>query len=252
VDDQEQNTEVQEVPSGEAEQQPAASETKPEQVGQAEILKRLDSYEKQLRTFQSEKDRAVANESAALKQLAEETRKRKAAEATVKGLSSEYGDDPDFTGRLDSVQTRSKLQTYEEREAEERKQRELAEAQRKFVADLAADISDLGVDPKDDRLTEAAKGARDNRDLRSRLMKEALKIAKGEATGGKVKKDPEIERLETELANLKKAVGVGSDAFSSPSGIAGSSDADFLNKWNSGELPATKENIEKARKIISA
>jgi len=235
---------------GEPAQDVAASEEKPKPVDdQVEIRKELQGLEKKVSAFQSEKDRAVQDTVSLQKQLTDTQRKLRAAESTLKGLSGDYSEDPDFEGRLDGHQLRSKLKAFEEREEGDRKKQETDVNTQRRVIQLKEDIKELGVDPSDPRLNEVAKGARGIEDLERRLRKEALNIAKGDSKRGSV--DNKLDELNTEIANLKKRLGeVGNEGLPPQSGSVNSSDSAFLERFNSGELNSPAD-IKRAQKIIS-
>ena len=155
----------------------------------AEILKQIDQLQKKVSVFQSEKDRAIQDATLTNKQLAQVMREKKALEETLNRLSADYSEDSDFTEKLTTHQTRSKLKAYEDNDAVEKSRQDAEKANAQFIADIKEAITDLGVDPSHKRLNEVAKTARDLPDLRKKLLKEAAMIAKGEV------RNPDIDNL---------------------------------------------------------
>lgn len=186
---------------------------KPESVlDKAEITKTLEGMEKKISVFQSKADKAEQDKVNLLKELDEEKRARKALETTIKGLSSDYGDDPAFGETLEKHQTKGKLSAYEAEEETKRKAQQAQIESQRRLAQLKEDISELGVDPMDKRLidvfNQAKTGLWDQDRLERTMRKEALKIAKGETGKGPSVDNEEMEAVKAELANLKRRLGI--------------------------------------------
>lgn len=217
------------------------TEVKSEHVDNAEILKKIEEYDKKLRVFQSEKDRAVQDGNATAKQLAEAQRKLKIAESTVEGLRRKYGDDPDIIGSLDDTVTKARLKAFEDDEqlskAREKEQTEEAVKIQKLIGA----VQQLGVDPKHEDLVKLPRYRGESiDDFGIRLLSKAAELKAG---GSKVSSvDPRLEELQTELANLKKALGTGSDGYSSPGGGGESGNIkDLLAKYAAGDDLSSSE-----------
>jgi len=200
-----------------AEEKVAEVETKektPEPDEKAEILKKLEGMEKAVSTLQSKADKSEQENIRLM-------REKQALEATIRGLRGEYGDDLDFTEKLDKHRQKSELETYREKEKAEAEAKKLEAETKRFVTQTMTDIASLGVDPKDPRLNDAVKKAGvipgDLDGLRKALMSEAMNIAR-ESLGKPKQDDTEVEGLKAEIANLKKAMGLGTDTYSSPQG----------------------------------
>lgn len=154
--------------------------------------------------------------------------------------------DPEQKGR---IKAEAKLKRYERRDREEAQRQAAEQAIKDFEGSLTEHITDLGLNPNDKRLDWdkdlpiATPGYFYTR--QSKLLKSVAKIQKEEAKAADEKRSQEMKDMED---RLRKEFG-GDSVDTSASGGASGSDGDFLAKWNSGELEATKENLARAKKL---
>lgn len=238
------------VEPGKVEEPQDKPETEPA-VDLGSLQKQVEAMEKQLRTHQSEKDKAVRTNELTAKELNETKRRLKAAEATVKGLREKYADDPDFDSAYQDSHLRSKLQTYEESEKEQAEAARKQQADIQFIQDMVFEIKeDYGLDAtgKDkamfDEVAKATPWNGDYRILKKAFLSKAREVSKG---GKQVTSNPEFDALVNELANIKKQLGIaGVDGIPTEGRGAVSSDEQFLQDYSAGK----SNDHERAKKLL--
>lgn len=208
----------------------------------AEMEARLEAkyaakVEEVSRKFQSISDRDI---KAANREAAGHRREADTSRSIIDSMRN----DPTIKQRLPYYENKAAADAYRQQEdgrADEEAKREYFEITRDRIADLGIDVNDSRLDWADD--------ATDIRKATDRILRSVAKIQK--ADSGKLKESilKEVrEELKDKEANLRREAGI--ESVDSTIGKGGGSDADFLEKWGAGEVPYTKENLERANKLI--
>lgn len=156
--------------------------------------------------------------------------------------------DPEQRNR---IKAEAELKGYKRREREASQSQLMVQAQKDFEGSLTELITGLGLDPDDKRLDWA-------RDLppnspgyfntrQGKIFKSIASIQKEEAKIADGKRSEDMKDLEN---RLRKEFS-GDSVDTSASGGASGSDADFQKKFNAGDIPATKANLDRINKIMS-
>lgn len=188
------------------------------------------------REIQSAKDKGRAEVEQALTraQLAEET---------LAGVKAEGGLDSETT---ELAQLRAKDKVYRTREAQTGQMQRQAAFDQAFQGNMNQFITSMGIDPGDKRI-DWGSDKRDYLTKQQAILASVVKIQKenAEAIETKLKKE-----LDDKFTQLRKEAGFETHDTSTSAGVGGG-DAEFLKKFGAGEVPYTKENVERANKIIN-
>ncbi len=202
----------------------------------AELAQLVEDSKRQI---QSAKDRARAEVESAQKRA-------RIAESTYTATRQELGNlDPDSMTKLELARYKAAEQARIQAEQEEgvRLQQEAFHTQ--FNSSLMELITDMGLDPKDKRIDWATDAA-NYLDAQKRVLKSAVKIQKENI---KTLEASIPQKLKEAEAKLRKDLGLDSVDTTTSVGVAGSSDAKFLKDFGAGDLPMTKANFERYKKI---
>jgi len=162
------------------------------------------------------------------------------AEETLAGIE---GLDPDAT-ELATLRARDKH--YQARNVQERQRQQMDVFAKNFRANMNQFITEMGIDPNEKGI-DWGDDAKDYLTKQQRILASVGKIQKesGKASEEKLKQDQKDFE-----AKIRKDLGLDSVDTSASLG-AGGSDAEFLKKFGTGELPYSKENVERANKIMN-
>ena len=228
------------VPSAETGDAPPEAETpQPQPLSEAQEARVAQLVAEQMeaaketgrREMQGKKDREVADAQ----------RRARFAEDSLGRVRGKYSElDPEARQTLQNEDLQAEVNFYRTREAQESQERQATAFTQTLNASLLAHLEDLGIDSHDKRI-DWANDATDFVQGQTRFNKSVAKIVKEDKS--KVHKD-----ADEKLAKERKEQGLDSVDTSIPVG-GGLSDAEFLTKFGSGELPSTKENIERANRI---
>jgi len=191
------------------------------------------------RELQSAQDRNKAD-------LLKAERKAKIAESTLSSAQARLAQvDPDAAREL-------KLAVYEEQakgltaaEQEEQAQSAQMAFHKSFMDSLNQSITSLGVDPADTRIDWNVDGL-NYFDAQKKILGSTGKIIQ--------EKLQSVSALEKRLKDLEGKANqankeVNSVSTSTSQGVVAGSDAEFIKKFGEGELPVTKANMDRYKKI---
>lgn len=158
------------------------------------------------------------------------------------------GIDPEQRAR---IKAEAKLKGFEREKRETAQSQIMEQAMKDFEGSLTELITGLGLNPDDKRLDWA-------RDLppntpgyfntrQGKIFKSIASIQKEEVKVADDKRSTEMKDLED---RLRKEFS-GDSVDTSASGGASGSDAEFQKKFNAGDLPATKANLDRINKIMN-
>lgn len=232
------------VVAGTIPEPPKATEPTPEEILNQKIADAVSralaiETENSRRAIQSAKDKAMAEVTAA-------QRRAKMSESTLETMRSRLQTaDPEVAKEMELAELRAQVQGRMTLEQEET----LAKQQEAFYNDFSASqlqfVTDMDIDPTDKRV-DWGKDALTPLEAKKRLEASVAKIHKEN-----VQTMRGLEKRLQDLEKQAKAVSVEANSVSTAtsSGVA-ESDKSFLKQWNDGTLPATKENLAKAAKLL--
>lgn len=224
------------TPSPEAETKEQPQEQPFTEAQEARLQQMMaDAKESGRREMQGIKDREVA----------EAQRRARLAESEAASYKTSFsGLDEDTKKDIELAQLRNQAQASQSLSQEDA-QRQQQDAYFTSLNDsLIRHLDALGID-KDDKRIDWAKDAPDYLAGRSKFDASVVRILKEDAKVAESKRKQEFADMELKL---RKDLGLESVDTSASPGVGGS-DADFVEKIVSGELPITKENEERLKKI---
>lgn len=240
------STEGEKPPEGEAQPQPltAEQEAKVQQmVADATAKAIAEAKEIGRKELQSQQDRNAA-------EAARVERRAKVAEGTLGGVRQRLQElDPDVAKDLELSELKAEREgraTFDQEEAARQAQAAFHE---QFFSGLNQFIVNAGVDPKDERI-DWANDAPDYLTAQRRVLDSIAKIQKGNEQTMKEGFEKRLKDLETKVAGGEEEANSVNTA-ASQGAIAGS-DAEFIKKFASAELPMTKANVDRYDKITSS
>mgnify|MGYP001590950775 CR=1 FL=1 len=219
---------------------PSADEILNQKIAEAVAKAVTAETERARREIQSTKDKARAEVESA-------QRRAKLHEDTLGAVRSRLQTaDPEVAKELELAELRAKDQargTFEQEEAQR-------QAQDAFLSDFYAAqtqfVESLGIDPKDKRIDWAG-------DASSPL--EALKRIQTSVAGIQKETIQTLRGLEKRLQDFDKQqktanIEANSVTTAAPAGAAGS-DAEFMKRFASGEIPLTAVNVKRCNEILA-
>lgn len=216
---------------------PPEPEVQPEPLTEAKIREIItDATKEAKREIQSVKDKARAEVEAAQGRAG-------LAEDTLAGLEKEGIVDSETT-ELNRLRARDKH--YQTREAQAYQRQQMEVFAKNFRANMNQFITEMGVDPDDKRI-DWGDDVRDYLSKQQRILASVGKIGKETKEGFEKRVKQEAE---DKVARDRKEAGIDSVDTSASLG-AGGSDAEFQRKFGAGELPYSKENVERSKKIMN-
>lgn len=188
------------------------------------------------RKIQSASDKAVAR----IGREADST--ARITEDAMAALDATTGEEPEVAKPKRQDQYRSQLDQRRQQEAAVKKTVDA------FESNIRQHITDLGIDPEDKNIDW---GDSDNLSLTDRQGKILASVGKIQKENAKLVKDEAEQKFKDLEAGLRKDLGLDKVDITTSAGVASGSDADFMGKFGSGELPVTKANTERYEKIKS-
>ena len=186
------------------------------------------------RKIQASQDR----EAAAIRRLKEMEAELNTVSASLNQL------DPELKEKMELERYRGRERSQAQIDAEENQRRAFDETVNQFYGNLSEYAKEVGVDPTHKNLdwgqTTESLTVRQNR-----FLKSVAKIQKDQV---KAREDSVFARLQAETLKMRKELGLET-VDRTPSVSSGSS-ADFLSRFAKGDIPLTKENIEKYSKSL--
>src|SRR3972149_1156028 len=193
------------------------------------------------RELQSQQDKNRAEVSRA-------ERRAKLAESTLKATQDSLTQlDPDAAKDVELARLRAREQGLSGLEQEEAEAKAQQEFHQQFVEGLNQFITGLGVDPKDPRIDWAADA--------QNYLEAQRRVLTSVSTVQKEKVQTIQSGLEKRLADLEKKTKVetnveaNSVSTTTSGGVVSIADKDFLAKFGNGDLPMSKENVDRYNKI---
>uniref|UniRef100_A0A6M3JB86 Uncharacterized protein n=1 Tax=viral metagenome TaxID=1070528 RepID=A0A6M3JB86_9ZZZZ len=184
------------------------------------------------------------------REVGEIKRKADLAERRAKSYETGFTDlDEDTRSRIETQKAKSELDFYKSREQEEETKKQQEAYFERLNQSLKDEVTALGVDPSDKRI-DYAEDAKDYFDGRKRFSESLSKIIKSEKENLEKsllsKADERFKALETDF---RKQHGLDSQDTTTPTGVVNESEADFMAKFGSGELPTNKVNVKRYEEI---
>jgi len=221
------------------EEQTSTEETQPQLSIEEQIAKAMGTQtEAFTRKIQSATDKAVAR----IQREADTT--ARITEDAMAALDATTGEDTDVAKPKTRAQDqyRSQLETRRQQEAA------IKQTVDAFESNIRQHITDLGINPDDKNIDW---GDGNNLSLTERQGKILTSVSKIQKENAKLAEDRRKQEFTDLEAKLRKDLGLDSVDTTTSAGVASASDADFMGKFGSGELPVTKANIERYDKIKS-
>ena len=230
--------------TGESEGETPKVSPTPEPDKLAELEARLrEDFGKQLEEkdshWQSVKDREV---KAARREVGTFKRRAESAESRMNAIRTAASRNPQLAAQIKAADLEERERVAWERDSQDR----VEQTRKEYFDVMSETIKGLDIDINDPRL-DWADDAEDSIAATRRIMSSVSKIKKEEAKKMGDKGSQAMKDLE---ARLRKELGLDSADKTAPSG-AGSSDTDFLTKFGEGDLPYTKENVDRANKLMN-
>uniref|UniRef100_A0A6M3IGB2 Uncharacterized protein n=1 Tax=viral metagenome TaxID=1070528 RepID=A0A6M3IGB2_9ZZZZ len=200
----------------------------------AEVQAMLDKKERQWQSVSERQRKALSTEAKNYRKRAE------SVESQLAVINEVAAKDPALAARMRAATTAAQARAYQEQERVYSQEQE----KQSFFDDMSSVIrEEFGVDPEDKRI-DMAFDAKTQQEATRRILASVSKIRKEDSK-------KETESLKEEIAReLRKELGIDSVDTTSSSG-GGASDSDFLVKFGEGDLPYTKENLERASKLMN-
>jgi len=235
------------VPTGESSKEGEASkEVKPPeaepqpQPSAEELIKKAIAEQTELakREIQSVKDKAR-------QEIEDAQAKAGFAEDALANLGKDV--DPD-AAELAKLRAR---ETYHRKMGAVAQQRQQAEAfDKSFQDSINQYITQIGVDPNDKRI-DWAPDDRSYVNRQRRILTSLGSIQQENLTKAqKVLEDNVTQQIKDAEVRIRKDAGLDTEETGVSPGVGGT-DADFLDKFGKGELPLSKENVDRANKIMN-
>ena len=197
-----------EEPAKEEVTEPQEQPLTEERVKELIAATRTEALELGRREGQSTKD----------KEVAAERRRAQQAEENLQVLRSRFQElEPDAAQALEAEELKGRVRTYEQREAAEAQQRQVAEFDTVFHRNMGQFLDGLGIDTKDKRLDWGI-DASDYLTRQQRILASVAKIQKDEK---KSLEDRLSQRIKDEVLQARKDAGLESVDTSGPSGVPG-------------------------------
>lgn len=130
-------------------------------------------------------------------------------------------------------------------------QRQQAEAfDKSFQDNINQFITQMGVDPNDKRI-DRGDDAKDYLSKQQRILTSVSKIQQENQAGTQKKLEGDLAQRQKDFeGKIRKDLGLDTEETGVSPGIGGT-DADFLDKFGKGELPYSKENVDRANKLLN-
>ena len=201
------------------------------------------STEAAKREIQSTKDRATAEVNAAL-------RRASLAESTLGEARTHLQDvDPEVAKEMELVELRSREKGRKAMEQEEAMRQQQIAFHEQFHSNLIQFIAGLGVDPSDKRI-DWGSDSPNYLEAQRRVLDSVSKIQKENIQTMQSGLEKRLKELEAKVGQAN--IEANSVATTTSPGVVAGSDAEFVKKFASGELPASRANVERYQKIQSS
>jgi len=221
---------------GEPQPQPLSPELE-EKIKQVVAEATATATEAARREIQSLKDKARAEVETAQARAA-------LAEGTLAGVEAET--DPQA---LELAKLRAKDKVYAQRDVLSVRRQQAETFDKNFRENMNQFVTSMGVDPANKGI-DWGENSKDYLEKQRRILASVTKIQKeNQDKDRKVLEDNLTQQQKDFETKIRKDLGLDSEETSVSAGASGT-DADFLDKFGKGELPYTKENKERAQKLL--
>ena len=192
------------------------------------------------RELQSQQDRNAA-------EVARASRRAQVTENTLGAVRSHLQSyDPEVAKEMELAELRAERQGRMSLEQEERLQQQQEVDGKALQESLYAHLETLGIDAGDTRI-DWAEDSNNYTQGRSRFDASVAKIVKEEKQTMQSGLEQRLRDLEARINQAN--IDVNSVEATTSGGVVAGSDAEFMNKFGAGDLPASKENIARYEKI---
>ena len=244
----EKETKSSEEQVSETKEETASTEAEPQtpQPLTEERVQQLIAEQTELvrRQTQSEKDKAIAEiRREAEKQVRRAQTERDTIKSTLKGYDPESG--RDINELLEVAESKGQREYYESLARDEEQRKGFETYRQQLQGSLKSHLESLGIDPEDKRI-DWAENESDFLTGRSKFDASVAKILKENQGAAEKRMKDDFKQLE---ATLRRELNLDSVETTTAAG-GGDSDAEFLDKFGKGEVPYTKENKERAEKLM--
>ena len=192
------------------------------------------------RELQSAQDRNKA-------ELQKAQRRAQLAESTLGAARKRVEQlDPEIAKELELVSYREKDKGLTVAEQEESAIRAQQEFHQRFQDGLTQFIKTSGIDPTDKRI-DWATDAPNYLEAQTRVLNSVSKIQQENAQTIQAGLEKRLKDMEAKLSKVN--VEANSVSTATSQGVVAGSDEEFVKKFASGDLPTTKENVARLKKI---
>lgn len=193
------------------------------------------------REIQSFKDKA-------LKEIGDAQARTQLAEESLAGIEAGFKETDPEAAELARLRTSDAQHRRMGTATQQRQQAETFD--RSFQENMNQFITQLGVDPNDKRI-DWGTDARDYLSKQQRILTSVTNIQQENLTKAqKTLEDSVTQQIKDAEVRIRKDAGLDTEETGVSAGISGT-DTDFIDKFGTGELPYTKENVDRANKILN-
>ena len=236
---------VEETVSTEAQTLPEGEVAPPQFLTKEQVLELMT--EERERIKQSSRDIAKAEIVGAQRRATDSERRAKFAEDSLARVRGRYGElDPEARQVLETEDLRARVQAFEGRQQRDAIERQQAESAQSLNQALLDHLSDLGIDPKDERIDWGHDATSLPEGLR-RFNKSVAKIAKEDVKDASKRAEQDAK---DKLAQERKEAGLDSADTGIPAGVSKGipTHMEAFRKWVKGlsteEYQAKKGDIQ--------
>jgi len=196
------------------------------------------------RELQSEQDR---NKAALLKAQREAGLAQNTLRTTRARMQSI---DPKLAEEMELAELRSKDFAYQQAEQEEALIKQQTEFHNQFQSGLTQFVTNLGLDPKDTRIDWAG-DAPNYLAAQQRVLDSVAKIQKENMQTMQSGLEKRLKEIEAKVGKVSTDANIEANSVNTTTsqGVVAGSDAEFVKKFGTGELPMTKANVDRYNKI---
>ena len=229
--------------SGASSQEQATTQAPPLTV---EAMQKILAEERETsrRAFQGIKDTLTAEVNKFRGEAALHAQKARAAEGSLQKVKQRFEEDPETQEKIELEELKAWKQTNAEQQQQWEQTQRVQAIEQQFYQDMGESLRTMGLDTNDKRIDWAV-GVPDYKQRLMKIMASAKAILRQDT---QVKEKKMEQGFKEEIAQLRKDLGIDKTTSSLAQGGA-ASDKEFRAKWGSGELPATKANWERAKKL---
>lgn len=236
---------------GEASKEEAGKETEQQTQQQSlgEQMKQLiQTTEEGRRELQSFKDKALKEIEVAQARVSLAEDRANRAEGTLEEMESGFkATDPEAA---EKARLQAEVGYYRKQGATQAQRQQADAFDKSFQENMDQFITQMGIDPNDKRIDRGI-DAKDYLSKQQRILTSVGKIQQEDAEKTKKVLEEGLDQRQKDFeAKIRKDLGLDTEETGVSPGVGGT-DTDFLDKFGKGELPYTKENVDRANKLLS-